>query len=942
MTTNKDKIRANAQKFLQKGQIDKAIKEFQRLVEEDPKDVRTLLKIGDLETRVGDHAAATKTYGQVAQFYAEQGFFLKAVAVYKQILKIDPALVDVNIKLADLYHQLGLLSDASNQYRQISQIYETLGKIDESIQVLRKMVELDPENVASRIKLAEMLAKQNMVDAARGEFRAAATFLKAHHRVDDYVKVAERIVHFDPDDLDTTRELANIYIQKKDARRALAKLQVCFKANPKDAETLALLASAFHDLGQIPKTLSVYKELARIYQEAGNAEAFQGVMRKILDLAPDDREARAALGEREPTPTPPQPQPEQVRHLSATAEEADVDLDAVELDAAEVDVEVEEEVDGSAIVPAAAPAPAPAPPPAGGASTADTVLRILTEVDVYIKYGLKPKALEHIQKVFEVDPDHREARIKYKDLLLDTHDVRGVVRELWLMAQTAHRAGRIDEARNDLKELLGMEPQHTQARELLRALSPGAPTPKPEASVPSEAETRSPQLAYEPSAVAAEIDLDEDTDPHLLTLAPKAPAPGLPAQEAEVLLDEPLEVEASDPEPSTGAVTEAAPVATPSTAKLTPVVERTIPKSPKIDDEIEALLASAVPKRRPTGQQTPITSARPAASSSPPKLTTGEVSIPERVPETRQHAPAPAVEEGPVTTPTASFAPEPVKAADVDLTEELGEVTFFQQQGLEDEAKEALQTLLRKYPNHSEVLALKARLEAAAAQPAAPPLSAPALVAPAVESEPEPETVQMDTVDLASALAKDLNEAAADDDFQVSFRDVFDEFKKGVAEQVDASDYDTHYNLGIAYKEMGLLQDAVREFAAAITAAGRHIGALTMLGLCHLELGNTDQALEAFLKGINDAKVTPEEAMALRFEVGSAYESMGRFREACKFYEKVAAMDPQFRGVAERLKGAQAQSADQTEEASDELDALLQDSPSDKPRDVKADKISYL
>lgn len=140
MAANKDKTRAAAQKYLQKGQLDKAIREYQRLVEDDPKDVRTLLKIGDLQTRSGDHVKATETYSQVAQFYSDQGFFLKAVAVYKQILRLDSSLVEVNLKLADLYFQLGLMSDAANQYQQVSQIFEREGRIEESIDIDRKSV----------------------------------------------------------------------------------------------------------------------------------------------------------------------------------------------------------------------------------------------------------------------------------------------------------------------------------------------------------------------------------------------------------------------------------------------------------------------------------------------------------------------------------------------------------------------------------------------------------------------------------------------------------------------------------------------------------------------------------------------------------------------------------------------------------------------------------
>ena len=77
LALNREKIVAGAQKFIQRGQLDKAIKEFQRIVEEDPKDVRTLLKIGDLYSKKGERDNATQTYLKVAEFYSDQGFFSK-------------------------------------------------------------------------------------------------------------------------------------------------------------------------------------------------------------------------------------------------------------------------------------------------------------------------------------------------------------------------------------------------------------------------------------------------------------------------------------------------------------------------------------------------------------------------------------------------------------------------------------------------------------------------------------------------------------------------------------------------------------------------------------------------------------------------------------------------------------------------------------------------
>src|SRR5262249_37149525 len=78
-------------------------------------------------------------------------------------------------------------------------------------------------------------------------------------------------------------------------KRALPKLQVCFKANPRDVDTLGLLAEAFRELGQLPKTISVWKEVARIHQEAGNHDKRLEAYRRVLEVAPNDSDAKDAL-----------------------------------------------------------------------------------------------------------------------------------------------------------------------------------------------------------------------------------------------------------------------------------------------------------------------------------------------------------------------------------------------------------------------------------------------------------------------------------------------------------------------------------------------------------------------------------------------------------------------------------------------------------------------
>ncbi|NRD50383.1 MULTISPECIES: lipopolysaccharide assembly protein LapB, partial [Corallococcus] len=304
---DKNKIIEAAAKLVAKGAYDKAIKEYQKVLEVDPKDIRVLQKMGELYQKKNDNAQAAHFFTKVAESYSSDGFFLKAVALYKQVLKLNPNLLEVNLKLAELHQQLGLMSEAMAYFQIVANHYDKAGDTKSSLDTLKKMVDLDPENVASKIKLAELYARENMTKEAAQEFKRAAEYLKRNARADDWLRVAERLSALEPDNLPLAKELAASYLQRGDQKRALAKLQVCFKADGRDVETLTLLAQAFQGLGQISKTVSVYKELAKIHQERGRTAESDGVWTQIELLDPQDPDLLARRGpvaEPEPEPEP--------------------------------------------------------------------------------------------------------------------------------------------------------------------------------------------------------------------------------------------------------------------------------------------------------------------------------------------------------------------------------------------------------------------------------------------------------------------------------------------------------------------------------------------------------------------------------------------------------------------------------------------------------------
>src|SRR5207249_8094007 len=142
------------------------------------------------------------------------------------------------------------------------------------------------------------------------EFQVACEQLRRQGRQDDFIKVAERLLWHKPDNHALNRELAGLYLRRNDPRRALQKLQACFKADPRDVETLGLLALAFQALDQKAKTVSVLKELARIHVENKARDKAHEVFRKILEIVPNDPDAVQYVGQQpQARPSTPIPAP---------------------------------------------------------------------------------------------------------------------------------------------------------------------------------------------------------------------------------------------------------------------------------------------------------------------------------------------------------------------------------------------------------------------------------------------------------------------------------------------------------------------------------------------------------------------------------------------------------------------------------------------------------
>jgi tetratricopeptide (TPR) repeat protein len=143
---------------------------------------------------------------------------------------------------------------------------------------------------------------------------------------------------------------------------------------------------------------------------------------------------------------------------------------------------------------------------------------------------------------------------------------------------------------------------------------------------------------------------------------------------------------------------------------------------------------------------------------------------------------------------------------------------------------------------------------------------------------------------------------------QIDVDEVFAKFKQGVKAQVSDNDSATHYDLGVAYKEMGLLTDAAREFEIASRDPKRECTCLAMMGMMYRERGELDRACEAYVRGLNAKHKTVAQEMTLYYDLGTIYETKGDPDEAIYYYQRIARRDPVYRDVPQRLQALLPQS----------------------------------
>jgi tetratricopeptide (TPR) repeat protein len=904
---DREKVLLAAQGFIQKKRYDKAVTEYQKIIQQDPDDARTLLKIGDLQSKMEAHADAVATYDRVGKYYAAQGFALKAIAVYKQIREIIqrqvPEIADryghIVLQLAQLYEQLGITNDALVAYDEIATQLQRTGQDAQALEFFRKLVELDEYSPLAHLRLAEAYSRVKSVDDAIRHFSIAAQMLMKANRHDDALKVFERLLHHRPEPI-YARRAAEIYLERgtpKDGMLALAKLQICFQADPKNLETLGLLARAFVIIGQPAKSIEVQKELARTAKEQANHAVWRDTVNKLLQVAPNDEQVQrlASSPPGKSVSSVPVAAVAQVSEPAPSITETETEIEELSADDIELDRSEQSRTSvGAMRIPAAgtrapasaggAPASSRAPgsrragegraaafsapevevgeaPLAAGETYEANVdpslhpRRILSDAESYLKLGLQDKAISRLDQGIEAQPRSILLRRKLRDVLYDAGDHVRTADQMVAIAGILVEDGDAQTAAEELSTVLSFMPTHGAARQMLLDLGYELPT----------AQYSALDAADLAAVEAAELGQAEEPEPG--TESGERPSGSMAAISEEAEEQDAIR---------------AAAMADYDSFEASP--DGALPAFPIEDDEPEALAEEVV---------------------------------------------APQHES------LAQAAAATKKAGSEAVEDALEEAEFFLSRGLFDDARAILEEHLRRLPDHPLLVERMEELEQAMAELAS---SSGTRERPeAAPEEPEDRAFDiaasldaLDALDAAGAPQPEMLQAGD----QIDVEEVFAKFKAGVRAQVSETDSATHYDLGLAYREMDLIKDAIDEFELAARDPKRECVCQSMIGMIHRQQGDVAAAIEAFIKGLHAEHKTPEQELSLYYELGDAYEAKGNATESLYYFRKVAHRAPNHndpRGaIAERIRTLQGighrpsreRAVGATDEFSDAFDAL--------------------
>ena len=296
---DKEKTLAAAQKYADKDQHEKAIREFQKILDVEPNDLRVLLLIASSYERVGKMDEASNAYVKIFEQYRNQGAYQKALAIIKQAQHCNPNSDDIAMSMAEIYSALGLPHEAVNQLEKCLANAEKSQNHRTYARILQTMVRVDGENVQTRIRYAQMLQRDGDTDDAKRQYSLALAQLLSKEKYIDYIQTSREYLRIAPKDAEVLQALAGIYIRMNRFNDAITMLSV-LPSNERTPEIREHFITCYTKTGRTQDAVRELKDLAKQYIANDEREdLIESVWLRAQKMAPNDPEIIAALDDSE-------------------------------------------------------------------------------------------------------------------------------------------------------------------------------------------------------------------------------------------------------------------------------------------------------------------------------------------------------------------------------------------------------------------------------------------------------------------------------------------------------------------------------------------------------------------------------------------------------------------------------------------------------------------
>jgi len=831
MAFDKAKAIRAAEKYLAQGKIPAAIQEYRRITQHEADDFTALNTLGDLYARTNQKEEAVACYRRVAEHYREQGFTLKAVAMYKKVTRFEAADPRTALALASLYEQQGLMADARAQYLLAADAFARAGAGRDALSALSRIADLDPEDTTVRLRLADGFAREGLAEEGAEAYTVAGERLAARGHHGQALEAFNKALALRPGLHAALQGVLGAHVALGTAEQAAEVLEQAVADSPRDVELHALLARAYVEAEDVRSADRATEDLIRL--DATSYTVFFEVARLYLQQGSVE---------------------EAVRLLGKVSEQA---------------------LSGNQ----------------------DEPLLALTQ-EVLVRDPEQLAALRLLARVFAWQREDERLRMALERL-----------------TDAALAAGDVEEERRALAQLVRLAPDEPRYSSRLDALGG-----------PSQEEEQAADLGEGETPTFESFMLHEESYAPASEAAGGAPSATSATGAGEFEWNSVGAAEAAPPDLADASLFERNEAD--AGGEVAYDFSGPAAAQPSGFQEVEF------------GDDAAQDSSRSVERMLLQELESVDFYIEQNYGDIaretldmleRQYGPHAEIDRRRAALPADHLAGAQAEALAGDAVTiapdevDFGDPSAFDFTTLAPPEQDSAANGNGRQP-FAEIaaddFAAPASLAGAhdagafdlgAVDTGAP--SAPAAGA-APAARPESPAPQTDVAAPAPAPSGAQPPAAAEPKragLDPGLAAIFDEFRESFEEEgsADDEDFETHYQMGLAYREMGLLDQAVEEFqtAAGLCAPGdgtpRYLNCCNLLGHCFVQKGMPRPATVWFKRGLEAPGHGDDEYQALRFDLAATFEQMGDAERAVEIFSEVYAIDVNYRGVADRLRELQ-------------------------------------